>query len=53
MIVGALQIFDDDRLDREWIVRNVLGGMAAGFGLRGKALVAVQVGRGLTELQSF
>lgn len=29
---GAL---DDDKLDREWVVRNVLGGMAAGFGLRG------------------
>lgn len=28
-------IFDDDALDREWVVRNVLGGMAAGFGLRG------------------
>jgi lipid intermediate transporter len=26
---------DDDKLDREWIVRNVLGGMSAGFGLRG------------------
>ncbi|KAH8118140.1 Arv1-domain-containing protein [Phellopilus nigrolimitatus] len=30
----ALEIFDDDKLDREWVVRNVLGGMAAGFGLR-------------------
>ncbi|KAJ7284402.1 Arv1-like family-domain-containing protein [Mycena rebaudengoi] len=26
--------FDDDVMDREWIVRNVLGGMSAGFGLR-------------------
>ncbi|KAH7104271.1 Arv1-domain-containing protein [Auriculariales sp. MPI-PUGE-AT-0066] len=25
---------DDGTLDREWLVRNVLGGMAAGFGLR-------------------
>ncbi|KAI0076185.1 Arv1-domain-containing protein [Panus rudis PR-1116 ss-1] len=31
---GALEILDEDKLDREWIVRNVLGGMAAGFGLR-------------------
>ena len=31
---GALEILDDDKLDREWIVRNVLGGMSAGFGLR-------------------
>ncbi|KAI5892627.1 Arv1-domain-containing protein [Schizophyllum commune H4-8] len=34
---GARQIFhllDDDRIDREWVVRNVLGGMSAGFGLR-------------------
>lgn len=28
-------ILDDDQLDREWIIRNVLGGMSAGFGLRG------------------
>ncbi|KAF9238537.1 Arv1-like family-domain-containing protein [Melanogaster broomeanus] len=33
-IVRALEIWDEDRLDREWVVRNVLGGMAAGFGLR-------------------
>ncbi|PAV16445.1 Arv1-domain-containing [Pyrrhoderma noxium] len=31
---SALEILDDDTLDREWVVRNVLGGMAAGFGLR-------------------
>lgn len=31
-----LNILDEDSLDREWVVRNVLGGMAAGFGLRGK-----------------
>jgi len=30
----ALSLLDEDRLDREWIVRNVLGGMSAGFGLR-------------------
>ncbi|KAJ7163872.1 Arv1-like family-domain-containing protein [Mycena crocata] len=29
-----LQLLDDDSVDREWIVRNVLGGMSAGFGLR-------------------
>lgn len=34
-INNALEILDDDKLDREWVVRNVLGGMAAGFGLRG------------------
>jgi len=28
-------VFDDDKLDREWVIRNVLGGMSAGFGLRG------------------
>ena len=32
----ALEILDDDKLDREWIVRNVLGGLSAGFGLRGR-----------------
>ncbi|EIM90941.1 Arv1-domain-containing protein [Stereum hirsutum FP-91666 SS1] len=30
----AWGVLDDDKLDREWVVRNVLGGMAAGFGLR-------------------
>ncbi|KAI0635866.1 Arv1-like family-domain-containing protein [Trametes polyzona] len=30
----ALALLDEDTLDREWVVRNVLGGMAAGFGLR-------------------
>ncbi len=35
VVQSALSILDDDRLDRGWIVRNVLGGMAAGFGLRG------------------
>ncbi|KAI0032090.1 Arv1-like family-domain-containing protein [Vararia minispora EC-137] len=28
------EALDDDKLDRRWVVRNVLGGMAAGFGLR-------------------
>ncbi|KXN82975.1 Protein arv1 [Leucoagaricus sp. SymC.cos] len=28
------KVFDDDKLDREWVIRNVLGGMSAGFGLR-------------------
>ncbi|KAF8908674.1 Arv1-domain-containing protein [Mucidula mucida] len=29
-----MMLLDDDELDKEWIVRNVLGGMSAGFGLR-------------------
>ncbi|KAK0472098.1 Arv1-like family-domain-containing protein [Armillaria novae-zelandiae] len=29
-----LHILDNNQVDREWIVRNVLGGMSAGFGLR-------------------
>ena len=36
LLTHVLGILDDDKLDREWIVRNVLGGMSAGFGLRGK-----------------
>ena len=28
-------LLDDDVLDRTWLVRNLLGGMSAGFGLRG------------------
>jgi lipid intermediate transporter len=31
----ALHLLDDDKLDKEWLVRNVVGGMSAGFGLRG------------------
>lgn len=30
-----LHVLDDENIDRQWVVRNVLGGMAAGFGLRG------------------
>jgi len=32
------EALDDDKFDRRWVVRNVLGGMAAGFGLRGWAV---------------
>ncbi|PBL04322.1 Arv1-domain-containing protein [Armillaria gallica] len=31
---NLLDILDNSQVDREWIVRNVLGGMSAGFGLR-------------------
>ncbi|TCD64038.1 hypothetical protein EIP91_004587 [Steccherinum ochraceum] len=34
IILSAIEILDEDKMDREWVVRNVLGGMAAGFGLR-------------------
>ena len=34
-IIRVLEILDDDKLDREWIVRNVVGGMSAGSALRG------------------
>lgn len=37
-IKSALEAFDEDKLDREWVVRNLIGGMAAGFGLRGKSV---------------
>lgn len=30
----VLSVFDESILDRAWVVRNILGGMAAGFGLR-------------------
>ncbi|KZS91732.1 Arv1-domain-containing protein [Sistotremastrum niveocremeum HHB9708] len=29
-----LDLLTEEKLDREWVVRNVLGGMAVGFGLR-------------------
>jgi hypothetical protein len=41
-ISSAFEILDDDKIDREWVVRNVLGGMAAGFGLRGSYLPLTQ-----------
>jgi len=34
LVRGVFEYLDDDKLDREWVVRNALGGMAAGFGLR-------------------
>ena len=34
-VTEIFEILDDGKLDREWIVRNVLGGMSAGFGLKG------------------
>ncbi|PFH45951.1 hypothetical protein AMATHDRAFT_77872 [Amanita thiersii Skay4041] len=30
----AFVALDDDKLDKEWFIRNILGGMSAGFGLR-------------------
>ncbi|KAG6831514.1 hypothetical protein H0H92_009782 [Tricholoma furcatifolium] len=33
-IVNAFKVFEDDQIDREWIIRNVLGGLSTGFGLR-------------------
>ncbi|KAK0494040.1 Arv1-like family-domain-containing protein [Armillaria luteobubalina] len=33
-LFNFLDILDNNQVDREWIVRNVLGGMSAGFGLR-------------------
>ena len=39
LISTVLGVFDDDKLDREWVVRNVLGGMSAGFGLRGASSI--------------
>ncbi|KIO28718.1 hypothetical protein M407DRAFT_178895 [Tulasnella calospora MUT 4182] len=34
LMMYVWNMFDDLVLDREWLVRNLLGGMAAGFGLR-------------------
>ncbi|KAJ4480191.1 Arv1-domain-containing protein [Lentinula aciculospora] len=33
-ILSVLEFMKDENLDREWVVRNVMGGMSAGFGLR-------------------
>ena len=37
LISKALDVWDEDLLDREWVIRNVLGGMSTGFGLRGSS----------------
>jgi hypothetical protein len=29
-----LSLLDENHFDRAWVIRNVLGGMSAGFGLR-------------------
>ncbi|KAF8606659.1 Arv1-domain-containing protein [Ceratobasidium sp. AG-I] len=34
LIQHMLVLLDEDHFDRAWVVRNVLGGMSAGFGLR-------------------
>jgi hypothetical protein len=31
----AFIALDDDKIDKEWFIRNIVGGMSAGFGLRG------------------
>ncbi|KAK7037763.1 sterol homeostasis protein [Paramarasmius palmivorus] len=33
-VLDIMEFLRDEKLDKEWIVRNVLGGMSAGFGLR-------------------
>jgi hypothetical protein len=33
---AIFHIFDDNRLNREWLLRNLMGGMASGFAVRGK-----------------
>ncbi|KAF5379757.1 hypothetical protein D9615_005740 [Tricholomella constricta] len=32
--INAFKVLDEDQIDREWVIRNILGGMSAGFGLR-------------------
>lgn len=34
-LTSLYSLFDDNHMDREWVVRNILGGISAGFGLRG------------------
>ncbi|KAG5726380.1 Protein arv1 [Termitomyces sp. T112] len=34
VLVNALKVLSDEEINREWIIRNVLGGMSAGFSLR-------------------
>ena len=33
---AIFHIFDDNRLNREWLLRNLMGGMASGFAVRGE-----------------
>ena len=42
-------LLDDNVLDRTWLVRNLLGGMSTGFGLRGVFLCSY----GILQVLSF
>jgi len=52
LLTTALEILDDDKLDRKWIVRNILGGMSAGFGLRGACLSILAFCRRFSSVDS-
>ncbi|KAG6889005.1 hypothetical protein C0995_004473 [Termitomyces sp. Mi166 len=41
-LVNAFKVFEDNQINREWTIRNVLGGMSAGFGLRGKSARSIK-----------
>lgn len=45
MTERAVSLLDDAVLDRAWVVSNVLGGMCAGFGLRGARISAFLLDR--------
>ena len=49
IINSALEILDDDKLDKEWVIRNLLGEMAAGFGLRGIPVQMLSVEHRVSE----
>ena len=53
VINSALEILDDDKLDKEWVIRNILGGMAAGFGLRGMPVRTLLQARYVSVLTLF
>jgi hypothetical protein len=49
-LLHGFKMLDDDKLDREWAIRNVLGGMSAGFGLRGMSFDAAEHRMANTEV---
>lgn len=45
LLERAYTVFDETTLDRDWVVRNMLGGLAAGFGLRGMLVELLRLKR--------
>ncbi|KAG8788643.1 hypothetical protein FRC15_003167 [Serendipita sp. 397] len=47
LLLKVYHLFDDETLDREWLLRNLMGGMASGFAIRvvlnGRPIIAASI----------